>query len=50
MRAPWSIALVVFGPTPTTREIVAELLTPEELDDARKRARDWLDAFEKREK
>jgi hypothetical protein len=48
MRAPWSIALVVFGPTPTTREIVEELLTPEELDDAQKRARDWLDAFENR--
>ena len=50
MTAPLSIALVVFGPTAPTREIVAELLTPEELESAQKRARDWLDAFEKREK
>ena len=46
---PFSIALVVFGPTAPTREIVAALLTPEELEDARKRARDWHDAFEKRD-
>ena len=49
MRVPLSLALVVFGPIGANREIVAELLTPEELEEARKRARDWLDAFAKRE-
>ena len=49
MRPPLSIALVVFGPTAPTREVVAALLTPEELEDAQKRARAWQDAFEKRD-
>jgi len=49
MRAPFALALVVFGPTATTRNVVTELLTPEELEDAQKRARDWIDAFEKRD-